>query len=367
VSGTRSRTQASADRKHAARDRSVDVAKGIAIVAIVVGHVNRGLAAGGLGADWSDELDRILYLVHLPVFAYLSGLFLQRGVDRDGVGSFILRRTALFLWLYVVWHVLQVLVKVATASLVNAPATWVDVVRLWIPQGQLWFLPWLIAVTVISAVWRPWSSRLRAIVLLALSSLLALATWGTDPLPAFSRGWALLLPFVAGAVIGSARHGRMFSGLRSGAVASIGIVLLLVLTLATTATAPTVDAPDRTWPSVAAGCVASFVGTLGVLGLAALLSRLRSRRVLTLLGERSLEIFLAHIIAGAGARIVLSLAGVHHTLLHLVVGTLVGLAAPMLLWAVSGRYGVAWLFVLPGWVSRTLAGRVETGPGTQNR
>ena len=63
------------------RDRAIDVAKGIAIVAIVVGHANRGLSSAGMAIPHVETLDRVLYLCHLTVFAFLSGLFIRRSVE----------------------------------------------------------------------------------------------------------------------------------------------------------------------------------------------------------------------------------------------------------------------------------------------
>lgn len=160
------------------RDRAIDVAKGIAIVAIVVGHANRGLSSAGMAIPHVETLDRVLYLCHLTVFAFLSGLFIRRSVGRRGVLPFLSQRTALLVWLYLVWHVIQSCVKLAFGGDVNSAVRPESLWRLWIPEGQLWFLPWLVAATVIVALWAPWRSRARAALLLGASGVVGLATWG---------------------------------------------------------------------------------------------------------------------------------------------------------------------------------------------
>lgn len=329
------------------RERSVDIARGLAIVAIVLGHVNRGLMASDLGVTWGPDLDRVLYLFHLSAFAYLSGLFLQHGLARRGRRLFLTQRVTLFLWLYVVWHLLQVAVKIVTASLVNSPASWSDLVRLWIPEGQLWFLPWLVSVTLVVSLWGPWASQSRAYALVLLAVCLALATWGVDPLPAFSRGLALLLPFTLGALLGPDGHRRVFAGPWSMPLAVAGIGALAVVGLATQATPPTVDTPDRTVLTVALGVGGCLAGTIGVLALSGWLARLGELRLLSFLGQRSLEIFLAHIVAASGTRILLERAGLEVPLAHLIIGTVAGLSAPLVLWAVVRRWRISGLFDLP--------------------
>ena len=124
------------------RDQAIDVARGITIIAIVMGHVELGLTAAGLQPfDHSDGVLRGLYLLRLPTLAYLSGLFFTRGVERSGVRRFTTDRLLLFAWLYVLWSVTQGSVKARAGSLKNSPSEWSDVLRLWIPGGQLWFLP----------------------------------------------------------------------------------------------------------------------------------------------------------------------------------------------------------------------------------
>ena len=92
------------------RERAFDVARGIAILAIVVGHVLRGLAAADLVPRTSAtvlEVDDALYVWHLTVFALLAGVFLRPGVERQGVAGYPRSRLPLFVHLYVVWTLVQ--------------------------------------------------------------------------------------------------------------------------------------------------------------------------------------------------------------------------------------------------------------------
>jgi fucose 4-O-acetylase-like acetyltransferase len=60
------------------RDPTVDIAKGIAIIAIVLGQVLRGLSSAGILDAKTVQyqlVDRSLYMFHLSVFALLAGLF----------------------------------------------------------------------------------------------------------------------------------------------------------------------------------------------------------------------------------------------------------------------------------------------------
>lgn len=100
----------------------------------------RGVGDSGILNDTSDYYalaDRGLYLFHLPVFAFLLGLFVRRGIERDGQWVYLRTRIVLFLYLYVVWSLLQGLVKLAASSVSANPVTLSEVIFLWRSETQI--------------------------------------------------------------------------------------------------------------------------------------------------------------------------------------------------------------------------------------
>ena len=327
-------------------------------MAIVLGHVERGLASAALlPYDTALTLDRLLYLFHLATFAYLSGLFVRRSTERDGAQRTVARRVTLFVWLYLLWTLIQGTVRIAASSVANTPVTVGDVARIWVPEGQLWFLPWLIAVTVVAAVTQPWRRRALGAVVLVLAALLALAVWGYDPRYVFTRGWALLLPFLIGCVVTHARHAA--AARRLGpvlATAVVGTGTWLWVGLATGAATPTTGGDGRTGATVALGVLGCLAGTLASLAVAALVARSPLGGVIALVGRRSLEIFLAHIVVASGTRIVLQQSGVGDPWVHLVLGTTFGVIVPIGIAVTVERLRWSWMFGLPRALERSTHG-----------
>ena len=332
-----------------ARDRSVDVARALAIVAIVLGHVERGLTSALLMPfETAMTLDRVLYLFHLSTFAYLSGLFVRRSVERDGGRQVMLRRTSLMIWLYLLWTVIQGSTRVAASSVSNTAITIGDVLRIWVPEGQLWFLPWLIAVTGVAVITRPWRSSGLGGFVLAAAAVLAVVVWGFEPRYAFTLGWALLLPFLIGCVVTQSRHAVLARNLVPVAGAAVlGTGLLLWVGLTTDATPPTSGGDARTVETVAQGVLGCLAGTVALLACAALLSRSPAAGMLSAVGRRSLEIFLAHIVVTAGTRIALVQLEVTDVWVHVIAGTALGILVPIGVAVVAERLGWTWLFGLP--------------------
>jgi fucose 4-O-acetylase-like acetyltransferase len=338
----------------ARRDQAIDVARGITIIAIVMGHVVLGLTAAGLQPfDHSDGVLRGLYLLRLPTLAYLSGLFVSRGDERSGAKGFAINRLLLFGWLYVLWSVVQGSVKALAGSLTNSPVGWSDVLRLWIPAGQLWFLPWLMAVTVVAVIAQPWTSRRRALLTVGGACVLSVAVWGVDPVWAFTRGWSLLAPFLLGCAMTARRHAKVFEPvLLSWVLTVVCGAIWVAVSMSTQAVPPTTGGLPRTPVGISLGVLGCIVGTAACLSLAALLARTPVGGVLAPIGRRSLEIFLAHIVVAAGARIVLEKAGLTVPVVHLLVGIALGVIVPMALANLADRLGWRWVFRTPALLHR---------------
>lgn len=164
------------------RDTTIDVAKGLAIIAIVFGHIHRGMWASGLGTEalrpYKFMLDYGVYFWHLVVFAFLSGLFVSRGALKTTPSSYLTKRLVLFGYLYVIWQVLQVGMKLVLPSNSSDKTTVMSLLELWKPEGQLWFFPWLMIVTVIAVLGRVWQKDVKAYVIVAVCAILAVAFWG---------------------------------------------------------------------------------------------------------------------------------------------------------------------------------------------
>ena len=257
------------------RDRSIDVAKGIAIIAIVLGHVLRGNAGADIvdgRGPLFDELDTALYAVHLPVFAFLSGLFVRRAVERDGRQTYLRSRLTLFAYLYVLWTVLQGAVKLVTGSLANSPLTARGLAEsLWLPDTQMWFLPFLALVTCASVVVPPWGDRTR----LALGTLVALVVsgvaWGLNGAVAGSQGLGLAVFFWVGVVVGPEGVSRLRCRpkvlLAAGGAVFVGVLALSDPVVATSSHEP------RSLATSGLGVIASVAGVVAVLCLGQVLDR----------------------------------------------------------------------------------------------
>jgi fucose 4-O-acetylase-like acetyltransferase len=351
------------------RDTTIDLAKGIAIIAIVLGHVLRGLSSAGQIDAHSGafrSVDQFLYAFHLTVFAFLAALFVRRAVEREGTRKYLRSRDATFIYLYLLWSALQGGVKLLTSALVSSPTSIQDILALWKPEGQLWFLPWLVVMTTVVGVTRPWRTRASLLIAISLSTALSLASWGISGPIAGTQGLGLAVFFVCGAVIGFDRFSAIIRAIALPVwwlIALAGWAALVLLSMLTDATPPTINGDSRNLFTVLLGVAGSLAGFFGVIAVARLISVLRNLTVgLSFIGERTLEIFLAHIIAGSGMRIILSAVGIDDAYIHIIVGTTAGVTFPLLLIWFCRRINFPWLFKAP----KFLTGEAKTVVLTQD-
>lgn len=325
------------------------------MMAVVLSHVLRGLFAAGLvdpGLAWAGWLDRGLYLMHLPLFAFVTGLLLAHSVDRDGDAAYLRRRLVLVGWLYLVWALLQGAAEVLTSPIKNVPVTWGDVFALWRPLGHLWFLPWLALATLVVVLIAPWRPGPFHAVALVVGSSVSLAAWGWELDFAVARGWALIVFFLAGAALTSRRFTASTTRLPPWSVALVGLAGLGVWVVAASVpwvTTPTIVDGGRTPASVALGAGGSLGALIGVLAVSVVVARQPSLSGwLATLGRLSLQVYLAHILFTAGTRIVLVRLGIVDVGVHLTVGVAAGVVGPLLLERATRP--VPWLFAPPsGW------------------
>ncbi|MCS3842582.1 acyltransferase [Microbacterium sp. AK031] len=347
------------------RDAALDIAKAIAIIAIVFGHVWRGLAASGLihDADLFETVDTTVYMWHLTVFAFTAGLFVQHGMNREGAWRYARDRDLVFLWLYVVWSLIQGAVKLIAGAFVNSQTSLGEILRLWVPDGQLWFFGWIALMMILAAATRPWVSRSRATVVIIGAAVGSLALWGVQGPYIGTQGLALTVYFVVALVW---RGDRVLAAIRR---VPMWLTTILVLTLGVVtvvcgvsglATPPTTGGSTRTVMTVAFGVVASTAGLFAVLGLARVLAPVPVvARPLSYIGRESMTIFVAHIIFASGSRIVLSRIGVDDPTVQVIAGTLIGVVGPLALHWVALRVHCAWLFDAPRWMKGAGAGRTS--------
>ncbi len=317
----------------------VDCAKGIGIILVVVGHVLRGLNKTSAAVPGCAAIDSWIYAFHMPLFFFLSGLFLERSTSQP-LGGFISARVRRIIWPYVVWSLLQETFRHISRN-PDALAFrdfWTIVYR---PVMQFWFLYVLFFLLIFYGLWRKvgrgwWSFAILALLLnLSMDFGVNYGPWGV-----LYQMW-MNIPYLAFGVVFSESGGMRLAGnMRSVRLGALIVAGYLVVAAAVRLAGWPLDflAVPVASTGIAASCAAAIV--------ASRLNRLWISWI-EVLGSRSLEIFVAHTIFASVLRQGLLAAGVLNSWVHLGLGTLVGLAGPIALWTICRRWNFGLLFSFP--------------------
>jgi fucose 4-O-acetylase-like acetyltransferase len=308
-----------------ARDQWLDVARGLGIVLVVWGHVVRGLFNAGLAQpDRLGALDQIIYLFHMPLFFFLAGVNVERS-RRHGDRAFVVGKLKTVAWPYFLWSAFQLSVMLALGAVVNTPVSAGDLLAIpWRPQAPFWFL-YALFVSQMAVLLVP-RNRLAW---LALALAAALATAWLPPAEILQRT-AFGLLFVVLGMCGVAPR-----------LAGWKVIALCVLGFALAATVLVKPEFRLAWPIWTAP-----VAALGVAATVALSREIKGKAAVALawLGSASMTIFVLHILAASGARIVLHRLGIDQVPVQIAVGVTAGLVGPSLAHVVLKRLGLLpWL------------------------
>jgi fucose 4-O-acetylase-like acetyltransferase len=312
--------------ERATRVAWVDLARGLGIALVVFGHVWRGLEPTGLIADprLFRAVDAGIYLFHMPLFFFLSGVFFRQAEMRRGPAASFRHRVIALLYPLAIWSTLLTALQFAAAGLINGPApTAADFLPL-PPRGIFWFLWSLFLVqTAVSLLLRlppPAARPAAAIALAAASWLASLALPGQDPW--LREALAHLPYFLMGMALAPTAPPRPW--LATGALAALAVLVANATIVGATPAA-----------ALAAGAACVLCVAIGARWLEAI----GGGAWLCALGQWSMAIYLAHVPFTAGARILLTHGGLHALWLHLAAGTALGIAGPLALRAAASRLG----------------------------
>lgn len=304
----------------------VDIAKGLGILLVVLGHAIRGLFSAHIASPdgWVGMLDEWIYSFHMPLFFFLSGLFLERAVNRPN--AFISRAQSI-VYPYILWSIIQTSAQMAFSSQANASVDIYDILNIAIyPIAQFWFLYVLFIIQITYLGFRKaglplWSLFILSLILSMVSIAGVDLHWGVLYLVSQYYGYL---------VLGALLRDRLASASTQSSVIliSAGFFLLFVMSCRIYMDGQPIE-----------------LAGLGIAGSCSLAMGLRERyaKPLMVLGQYSLEIYAAHVITGAVIRTLLVKAGITDVIVHLLLQTLGGSILPIILAKLTGP----WLFRWP--------------------
>ncbi len=326
------------------RRDGLDIAKGIAILLVVYGHVMRGLQVAGLISfdGVFGYVDYLVYTVHMPVFFVVSGFLYEagreKGLDETELGSGAKSRTlagrsfwkpklVTIAWPYVLWSTVHLVAQaiMSGSGVVNHGASLSRLGSIgWDPVSPFWFLYALFMAFAASYLLQKLSARVVALV--AFVVMLAVHPY---PVPAVVSDLAYgLVYFSLGRLVFAE---RLTGALRSA----------VMLGLATAGFVLSASVAYRYQLDVRLATVGTLCGLVAFFMLSTLLAQSPLRQPLVVLGRCTMGIYVMHILVIATFRSV-GLKLLHLDLTALILGCIAfAVAVPLAAQIIANRIGIA--------------------------
>lgn len=165
---------------------AIDIAKGLGIICVVVGHCIPDASSGQIMNPFLRNVFHIIYSFHMPLFFFLSGLFIKPIFSNKETIKFIKRRAIRLMTPYFCVGLAYLPFKALLSSFANKPYNMDDFWKIIIrvnPDGELWFLYTLFMIAIGVAV----LLRNQIQVYMVCLSLLLVLVVPLIPLPNFLR------------------------------------------------------------------------------------------------------------------------------------------------------------------------------------
>ena len=314
------------------RNIALDYAKGLGILIVVFAHLWRGLAGAGLLKTIDPlaiaAISRACTILSMPTFFFASGLLYGSTMTkRHGIKEFAGKFDAIF-YPYIIWSILIGVFEVLGSGVRNNGTSFSDLLTiLWIPRGIFWFLyallltfaiaelmiyfigarraKWgMLAVGILLIFAYPFAPNIFCLPELCMSFLyFALGVALSEIAPKIQRPSWLMVGFLLIALALFEYWAHMLLGGGTNNLRSItpnAIVLALISLL----------------------CLMLLCYSLPSTGLSKL----------AMLGERSMDIYLTHLLFIATTRIVLNkIFDIHSLFIYIPLGMVAGTVGSIIL------------------------------------
>ncbi|WEV42228.1 acyltransferase family protein [Bifidobacterium sp. ESL0682] len=293
------------------RDKRLDVIKGLLIVSVVLGHALEDINGWNIGG--TRALLILIYGVHMPAFIFLTGMFSPKKISLRKLGGL----AATFLVFEIIYKAIGYVLKIP-----GEPWYW--------PYGPLWYLIVMIWWTFLIPLINRWprATFIASLIGLVLSGLIPFhgnwfaiqRTFGFLPFYVLGKAWGKQIVLFC----------RKLN--RTIITALVFLYLCGILWFVHTHLEP--HWLFRNWnyallgtTPLKGGILRFILLAIGICGTIVILSLNIEWPLFEILGQRSLAIFLGHVVVLFGLKKLMALHPITNTSVSLVVAVLFAVLA----------------------------------------
>lgn len=338
----------------------IDYARGIAIILVVYRHSFEGIKQAGLNVEpyiFLEYANILFFSFRMPLFFIVSGIFVTLSLQKRGLTKFIETKARVILYPYFLWGALQITIQIIFSNYTNYNTTFKSYLDLFYQPrelAQFWYLLALFNVTVLYVI-----AKTKFKISITLNIIIGLLMFYASTI-VFHK--SLNIGFLSDILhnyifiaLGDAISKQMtnrknFKYFESWKILGLLFIPFMLSQIFFLIQNLNSEVPKYMFVEYYRPLWFLFISLMGclfIINLSFVLQKYKLISWLHVLGRHSLYIYVAHVIAFAGVRILLT------KVLHfeyvpgvLFFVILAGLVFPVILYKISERLGWYWLFTL---------------------
>lgn len=338
----------------------IDYARGIAIILVVYRHSFEGIKQSGLNVQpfmFLEYANILFFSFRMPLFFIVSGIFVNLSLQKRGLAKFIKTKAKVILYPYFLWGSIQLSIQIFFSDYTNYHPTIASFLDLFYQPrelAQFWYLMALFNVTVLYVIAKSkFNFSITTNIALGL-----IMFYGSTLVFHYSINIGFLSDILHNYIfiaLGDAiskqmtnrKNFKYFESLKILGLLFFPFILSQVFFLLQNLQS---DVPKYMFVEYYRPIwflLISLTGCAFIICLSFVLQKFKIAAWLHILGRHSLYIYVAHVIAFAGARIFLTkILQFTYVPLVLFLVILCGLIFPFLLFKITHKLGWYWVFTL---------------------
>ena len=317
------------------RNNSIDVAKGLGIILVVIGHVMSPVMSGHSVIEW---LYSVIYTFHMPLFFFVSGYVAKKLITKPIAKIELLKQRLIRLMVpYCVWAAIYLPMKIVMAEHVrfSDEYKWYSFFLGNNPDGQLWFLYVLFVISVFMILFVTKKNITAFTILFMIGSFLA-------PLIPYSIGFTSITLTFSLYQIGFFFLGTLTAVKLDYNKVTTNTTAFIVSTVVLIAYSAVLwIQKDDVWFLQA---TVAFCAVYICLYLSSLIAKTKAKAPFISLGKKSMEIYLLHGPLLVAGRIVLPKI-LHNTYVYILILSIVSIAISLIISLVINKVKIARLLL----------------------
>jgi len=315
----------------------IDYAKGLGIILVVYGHVVGGAYTGNIEISNAFIVSHnIIYHFHMPLFFFLAGLFVHQSIINRGTKSYVVKKLHVLLYPYFVWSILEGMTELFMSRHTYINTTLLDLLSIpYQPIKHFWFLYALFLMYMAYAI----SLKTKGLSLHLFILLSLLLYFYPIKLSVLTIDhFCINLVFFT---IGIVYRQYLLDAVTDRFVSLWAILLFMVIFAGF----------ESSMKYIYMGpIVLFFTSVVGIIMVMLISKYFAAKELFPLLktiGMYSMPIYLVHGFGGSGTRIILhDFIGLNNQAFLIGLSTVVGVATSILIYWLSYRINVPYLFQL---------------------